>query len=340
MTERDDLIAGFLNQHGWGNAARSVLAADASFRGYYRLADGDRRAVLMDAPPPKEDVRPFVSVARHLLKLGLSAPEVYAEDAAAGLLLLEDLGDDTYTRMLADGADAEALYACAVDVLIHIHDRAPEAAIPRALPPYDERKLMEEASLLTDWYLPAVTGTEIDDDAREAYQEAWRPAFRQVLAQPKTLVLRDFHVDNLIWLKDRSGIQRCGLLDFQDAVAGSPVYDLMSLLEDARREVDPVLTAHMLARYLAAFPDMDHDALGASYAILGAQRHAKVIGIFTRLSHRDGKSQYLSHIPHVWRMLERSLAHPALAEVKAWIDTAIPQDSRTVPAPSQPEAAA
>ena len=137
MTERDDLIARFLEQNGWADADCGLLAGDASFRKYFRLIDGDRRAVLMDAPPPKEDVRPFVAVARHLNKMGLSAPEVYAEDAAAGLLLLEDLGDATYTRMLADGADAEELYAAAIDVLIHIHDRAPEAAIPRALPPYD-----------------------------------------------------------------------------------------------------------------------------------------------------------------------------------------------------------
>ena len=149
--------------------------------------------------------------------MGLSAPEVYAEDAAAGLLLLEDLGDATYTRMLADGADAEELYAAAIDVLIHIHDRAPEAAIPRALPPYDERKLLEEAALLVDWYLPAVIGQELDDDAREEYLELWRAPLRQVLAQPKTLVLRDYHVDNLMWLPDRDGIRRCGLLDFQDA---------------------------------------------------------------------------------------------------------------------------
>lgn len=340
MTERDDLIARFLDQNGWANADCGLLAGDASFRKYFRLIDGDRRAVLMDAPPPKEDVRPFVAVARHLNKMGLSAPEVYAEDAAAGLLLLEDLGDATYTRMLADGADAEELYAAAIDVLIHIHDRAPEAAIPRALPPYDERKLLEEAALLVDWYLPAVIGQELDDDAREEYLELWRAPLRQVLAQPKTLVLRDYHVDNLMWLPDRDGIRRCGLLDFQDAVAGSPVYDLMSLLEDARRPVDPVLTAHMLARYLAAFPDLDRDALGASYAILGAQRHAKVIGIFTRLSHRDDKPLYLRHIPHVWSLLEHSLTHPALAPVKAWIDDAIPADKRIVPPPSQPEAAA
>lgn len=340
MSERDDLIDGFLERHGWGGAARVPLAADASFRGYVRLTDGGRRAVLMDAPPPKEDVRPFVTVARHLAKMGLSAPEVFAEDADAGLLLLEDLGDGTYTRMLADGADPEPLYAAAVDVLIHIHDRAPEAAIPRALPPYDERKLMEEAGLLIDWYLPAVMGAEIDEDARAAYFDAWRPPLKQVLAQPKTLVLRDYHVDNLIWLPDRDGVARCGLLDFQDAVAGSQVYDLMSLLEDARREVDPVLTAHMLARYLAAFPDLDHDALGATYAILGAQRHAKVIGIFTRLSHRDEKPHYLHHVPHVWGLLERALAHPALADVKAWIDAAIPAENRVVPPAEQPEAAA
>lgn len=344
MTDRSDLIDGFLDRHGWGNAERTPLAGDASFRGYVRLNERSRRAILMDAPPPKEDVRPFVSVAKHLLKMGLSAPEIYAEDPALGLLLLEDLGDATYTNMLASsastGVGAEELYGRAVDVLIHIHDRPPETAVPRALPPYDERRLLDEAHLLVDWYLPAVMGAELDDETRDGYRKVWREPLRRVLSQPKTMVLRDFHVDNLMWLPDRDGVRRCGLLDFQDAVAGSPVYDLMSLLEDARRDVDQVLSAHMLARYLAAFPDLDREALGASYAILGAQRHAKVIGIFTRLSHRDDKSQYLDHIPHVWSMLERALAHPELAEVKVWIDDAIPPERRITPQPGQPEAAA
>ena len=199
---------------------------------------------------------------------------------------------------------------------------------------------MEEALLLVDWYLPAVTGKEATEEARAKYVSLWKEALRPVLATPRTLVLRDFHVDNLIWLPDRKGVQRCGLLDFQDAVAGAPAYDLMSLLEDARRPVDPVLTAHMLARYLAAFPDQDREALGATYAILGAQRHAKVIGIFTRLCHRDGKDRYLKHIPHVWTLLERALADPHLRAVKAWIDTALPPDRRVVPPATQPEAAA
>ncbi len=344
MAERDSLIAAFLDRQGWAGAARSAVSDDASFRSYLRLDDGARRAILMDAPPPKEDVRPFVVVARHLAKLGLSAPEVYAEDPAAGLLLLEDLGDATFTRVLGPGPSAgdqaDELYACAIDVLIHIHDRPPETAVPRALPPYDERRLLDEVALLVDWYLPAVTGMEPDDDIRQAFRAVWREPLRRVLAQPKTLVLRDFHVDNLMWLPDRDGVRRCGLLDFQDAVFGSPVYDLMSLLEDARRAVDPVLTAHMLARYLAAFPDLDRDALGAAYAILGAQRHAKVIGVFTRLSHRDGKPQYLKHIPHVWSLLEHALAHPDLGEVRAWIDRALPPERRVQPDPGRPEAAA
>ena len=340
MAERDARIAAFLTRHGWAGVARTPLAGDASFRKYFRLADGSRRAVLMDAPPPQEDVRPFVDIAKHLRKLGLSAPEVFAEDAEAGLLLLEDLGDNTYTRLLAQDAKAEDLYAAAIDVLIHIHDLAPEVAQPRALPPYDERRLVDEALLLVDWYLPAVTGVELAEDARDEYQALWKDALRPALASPKTLVLRDYHVDNLIWLPERKGIARCGLLDFQDAVGGAPAYDLMSLLEDARRPVEPVLAAHMLARYLAAFPDLDREALGATYAILGAQRHAKVIGIFTRLSHRDGKPGYLTHIPHVWTLLERALAHPDMAALKAWIDRALPMDKRVTPPPGQPEAAA
>lgn len=335
LNPRDRLIDAFLARHGWAGAARTRLAGDASFRHYDRLTldgpDGPRRAVLMDAPPPKEDVRPFVVVAKHLRKMGLSAPEVLAEDPAAGLLLLEDLGDRTYTAELAAGADEEELYGRAVDVLIHLHGLAPEEAVPRALPPYDERRLMDEALLLVDWYLPAVTGTEPDDATRKAFRKAWREPLRHVLAQPRTLVLRDFHVDNLMWLPERPGDAACGLLDFQDAVAGPAAYDLMSLLEDARRDLGEALTGHMLVRYLAAFPDLDRETFGTTFAILGAQRHAKVIGIFTRLCHRDGKAQYLGHIPRVWRMLERSLGHPALEPVRDWLDRAIPPECRVVP---------
>lgn len=331
MADREQVIGDFLSRHGWATAERHPLGGDASFRRYERLIDGERRVMLMDAPPPHEDVRPFVRIAQHLSGLGLNAPEILAEDADAGLLIIEDFGDATYTRVLADGGDEEALYARAVDVLIALHVRTERDAVPSGLTRYGNGRLLDEAFLLPQWFVTAHTGEPLDEDARRAYGDAWLSLFPTVHAQPKTLVLRDYHVDNLMWLADRDGVAACGLLDFQDALAGAPAYDLMSLLEDARRDISGDLAAAMRARYHAAFPGRDAEAFDASYAILAAQRHAKVIGIFTRLKVRDGKGVYLNHIPRVWRLLERALENPILAPVRTWFDDHISADMRSVP---------
>ncbi|MBY0430030.1 MAG: phosphotransferase [Rhodospirillales bacterium] len=328
MDNRPAVIADFLHHAGWGEAARGRLAGDASFRRYDRLEAATGRAVLMDAPPPKEDVRPFIAIARHLLDLGFSAPRILAADEERGLLLLEDLGDDTYTRLLARGGDEAALYALAVDVLAALNARAD--AIPCDCPAYDDERLLAEALLLTEWYAPAALGEALPDTAIQAYAEAWKSLFPIARRMPETLVLRDFHVDNLLLLP-RDGLEACGLLDFQDAVAGPLTYDLMSLLEDARRDIDPALVSAMRERYLAALPHLDRQAFTASWAVLAAQRHAKVIGIFTRLHRRDGKPQYLGHIPRVWKLFERALEHPALAAMKAWADTHLPPEHRRIP---------
>ncbi|MFQ5766152.1 MAG: aminoglycoside phosphotransferase family protein [Rhodospirillales bacterium] len=337
MAERDGQILAFLVEHGWAEADRAPLSGDASFRRYERLELDGRRAVLMDAPPADEDVRPFVAVARHLVSLGFSAPRVLAESPDDGFLLLEDLGDETYTKALDDDArdgdaDAErALYALAVDVLVDLHRRPAAEVVPKGLPPYGNGRLLDEAFLLPRWYLPAMTGEPVPEPQRKAYGEAWLQVFPHVHAQPRTLVLRDYHVDNLMLLKGRDGVARCGLLDFQDAVAGPGAYDLMSLLEDARRDIDPGLRDAMVARYVDAFPGLDRDAFVQAFRILAAQRHAKVIGIFTRLSVRDGKPRYLEHIPRVWRLLEAALDDPALAPVAAWFDAHVPPDRRGAP---------
>ncbi len=327
MAEREALIAAFLEAHGWPRAAPTPLAGDASFRRYQRLEDGRRRAVLMDAPPPHEDVRPFAAVARHLRRLGFSAPEVLAEDAEAGLLLLEDLGDDTYTRLLAGSGDEALLYRLAVDVLIDLHRRPEAEVVPQGLAPYDDTALLEEALLFTDWYLPAMVSRPTAPGVRDSYREAWLSLFPALHAQPRTLVLRDYHVDNLLWLAGRPGVAACGLLDFQDAVAGPAAYDLVSLLEDARRDIDPGLAAAMLERYTAALPGFDR----AVYTVLGAQRHAKVIGIFTRLCVRDGKADYLVHIPRLWRLLERALEQAPLGAVADWFERHVPAATRGIP---------
>ena len=324
--ERAQRIARFLDAAGWGGASRKPLAGDASFRRYERLERGGERAVLMDAPPP-EDVRPFRAVARYLAARGYSAPRIRAADAEAGLLLLEDLGDATYTRALDGGAAPEPLYAAAVDVLVDLHRGAP----PPGLAPYDEATCLAEAELLVDWFLPAA-GAPADDAARADYRAAWRAALPSPSGAQVT-VLRDYHADNLMWLPERPGLARVGLLDFQDALAGHPAYDLVSLLEDARRDVPEALAEAMIARYLAAMPDTDPLAFRAACDALGAQRNAKIVGIFTRLWKRDGKPGYLALIPRVWRLLESDLARPGLGAARAWFDKHVPPGLRRAPAP-------
>lgn len=331
MSSRDSDIAMFLAEHGWQDAERRTLADDASFRRYDRITESARTAVLMDAPPAKEDVRPFLNIATTLHELGLSAPKILAEHPESGLLLLEDFGDNTYTRVLKESPDREeALYMLAVDLLIALHKRF---ASKQALPRYDDTLLTFEANLLIEWYLPAITGAPIADTLRQEYEALWQALFAQIQDIPETLVLRDYHVDNLIWLSDRPGVEACGLLDFQDAVIGPTAYDLVSLLEDARRDVPASLAQQAIARYLAAFPDIDPNAFRLSYAILGAQRSTKILGIFTRLARRDSKPDYLRHLPRVWRWLEGDLQHPALAALGAWFDRVLPPATRTIPNP-------
>jgi len=321
---------------GWADAARRPLPGDASFRRYVRLEGPRGRAMLMDAPPPQENVRPFLAVARLLHRLGLTAPRILAEDTAAGFLLLEDFGDDTYTRRLAAGAAEAPLYALAVDVLVALNRRFDAGHAPE-LPPYDDERLLAETALLVDWYLPAVTGRATAAALREEYLVLWRTLLPLARGVPDTLVLRDYHVDNLMRLDGRDGIAACGLLDFQDAVLGPLAYDLVSLLEDARRDVPAALAQAMRERFLAAFPTLDRTAFDRSYAVLGAQRNCKIVGIFTRLCVRDGKPIYLAHIPRVWRLIEQDLRHPALAPLAQWLDRHIPAAARRIP-PVRPAA--
>jgi len=332
MTERERAIGEFLTAAGWGTAERRLLAADASFRRYERLHLKGVSRVLMDAPPPQENVRAFHRIAQVLLELGLSAPRPLEIDEAAGLMLLEDFGDRTFTRALAEDVDEAFLYRMAIDSLIALHRRwRPVSEITPPL--YDDARLIDEALLLPDWFLPALRAAPIPDAVRAAYIDAWRAALAQARTGPDCLVLRDYHVDNLMLLEGRDGVAACGLLDFQDAVIGPVAYDVVSLLEDARRDVGPDVVAEILARYLDAFPELDRETFMASYAVLGAQRAAKIAGIFTRLSRRDGKDQYLRHIPRVWRILTAGLEHPALAPVKDWFDREVPAAERQAPAP-------
>ncbi len=321
MSAREAEIAAFLAAGAWRHAARRPLAGDASFRRYFRLAGGPAPALLMDAPPPREDVRPFVKVARHLAALGLSAPAIHAVDAEHGFVVLEDFGDATFPAAMAAG-DPAAFYVLATDTLIALH-RTP-AMLDIEVPAYDAARLTDMAALLLDWFLPAASGAPVAAAARADYRAAWAAVLPLREAVPTVLALRDYFPENLMWLAGREGVRRCGLLDFQDAMAAPAVYDLVSLVEDARRDVPDALRAAMLARYLAAFPAIDPAGFAAACAVMAAQRHARVIGVFVRLWQRDGKPGYLRHLPRLWRLLDRALAHPALAPLRRWFDAEVP----------------
>jgi N-acetylmuramate 1-kinase len=300
----------FLTGAGWGDADIQPLAGDASFRRYFRVVAPGRQAILMDAPPPHEDPRPFLAVAKWLSARGFAAPDILAEELAHGLVLLQDFGDARMRETVDAAPESELrLYEAAVDLLVRLHREE-----PMALRPYDAREYQREAGLLTEWYCPAVG---IDADV-EGYRAAWDAVLPLVEAVPPVTVLRDYHAENLMLIE---GGETLGLLDFQDALAGHPAYDLVSLLQDARRDVPPALEAAMLDRYCRT-TGAGEDFVTA-YHVLGAQRNAKIVGIFTRLWRRDGKPRYPALCPRVWRYLNRDLDHPALGPVRAWFDANI-----------------
>lgn len=311
-------IEAFLIRAGWSDAEVTPLPDDASFRRYFRLrkADGSQ-AMLMHAPPPHEDPRPFLSVARWLSLNGLRAPAILDENAGGGWVLLEDFGDWRLREWLDDNPhDESALYAAAIDCLVALHELE-----PGPFEPYDLTEYQREAGLFVEWFCPA-RNLEVDV---LGWRSAWDVVLAPVLSrqQPGVAVLKDFHAENIMLPPDGSQ----GLIDFQDAMVGHRAYDLVSLLQDARRDVSPMLERAMLDRYVAkAHPGAEFEA---DYAVLGAQRNAKIVGVFTRLAKRDGKPRYLDLIPRVWGALERDLLHPALKPVASWFSDNIPQSVRT-----------
>ena len=321
MSDRDTIIKDFLAQAGWGNAVIAPLAGDASNRRYLRLTQETTPtcAVVMDAPADKgEDVHPFVQIATYLSKIGLSAPQVIAADFEQGLLLLEDLGDDLFARVLTTQPELEKpLYFCATDALIELHEQTP----PKTLDTYSVSIMTELAALAYRWYLGASRGQ--DDASQARFCSAMSGALSRHAPQHDVLIQRDYHSENLIWLPDRDGAARVGLLDFQDAMLGHRAYDLVSLLQDARRDVPPDIEKAMLDHYIAA-THQQSDAFAAAYHVLGAQRNLRILGVFARLCVRDGKENYVDLIPRVWGLLQRDLSHPALTEVKQIVIKTLP----------------
>ncbi len=322
MTDRAAAIIAFIAKNGWDDAKVAPLAGDASNRRYLRLTRPNGSCVLMDAPPERgEDVRPFLDIARFLSDTGLSAPRIIASDADLGLILMEDLGDDLIARIVPGKPNLEnSVYACATDLLAELHDHTPRKGLER----YDVPLMADMAALAHEWYLAHTLGP--DPQARDAAHSAMSQALTLHAPSQTVLIQRDYHSENLLWLPERKGVARIGLLDFQDAMLGHPAYDLVSLLQDARRDVPIELERAMIDRYVR-LSGAEADRFDAAYHTLGAQRNLRILGIFSRLCLRDGKTHYLSLIPRVWGLLQRDLTHPALTALAQLINAQLPRPS-------------
>lgn len=354
--DRLKAMTGFVEREGWGTAEVSYLQGDASTRAYARLVTDCQKAILMDAPkmpdgPPvrdgkaysaiahlAEDVSAFVAVGHALREAGFSAPEIIAHDMKRGFLILEDLGGRVFAAEIGAGGDEKELYSAAVDVLVALRAVPAPENLPlpggthHTLPTYDKQALEIEVELLLDWFWPMAKGEAAPDAARTEFLRLWRELFAQLEDEPVAWVLRDYHSPNLIWLPERTGVARVGIIDFQDAVRGPAAYDLVSLLQDARRDISPALEQALFQHYRAGAEGsdqtFDRDRFETAYAILGAQRSTKILGIFARLAKRDGKRAYLAHIPRVSAYLERNLTHPALGGLRDWYERHLPAAAR------------
>ncbi|MDX2203889.1 MAG: tRNA (adenosine(37)-N6)-threonylcarbamoyltransferase complex ATPase subunit type 1 TsaE [Hyphomicrobiaceae bacterium] len=340
----------------WDAARAAYLQGDASTRAYARLSTDAGTAILMDAPrqpdgPPvrdgkpysqiahlAEDVRPFSAIDQALRAAGISAPQIYAEDLEQGLLLTEDMGDRVFGQEIARGASQAELWRAAVDVLVHLRtvpvpDRLPLAdGTTYCLPRRDRAAFEIEIDLLLDWYWSAVKGAPAPGEVRSEFARLWQPVIDRLLALPGGWFLRDFHSPNLLWLPERPGLARVGVIDFQDALNEHAAFDLVSLLQDARVDVAPELESALFEHYCVeagrSDPRFDRDSFAAAYADFGAQRNTRLIGLWARLLKRDGKPQYLQHLPRTWGYLDRNLRSPHLGALRAWYEKHFPPSAR------------
>ncbi|WP_419899821.1 aminoglycoside phosphotransferase family protein [Roseomonas sp. USHLN139] len=329
----------FLAAHGYADARAESLPQDAGHRRYTRLSGGPRPALLMDcteAPrvglTPEEDLLPFLRIARHIRAIGLSAPLVLAEAVPDGLALVEDLGPATHAALLDAGADPRPLYVEAAEALAALHAAPP----PAGLPLWEAGRMTATAgATFLDWWWPAAFGAAPAAEVRAAFEEAMT-AMLAPFAGAGGFVHRDYFPANLIRLEGRDGARRTGIIDFQDAALGHPAYDLVSLLEDARRDVAPDLREAATAAYLAARPGLDAAAFGAARAAMAAQRHLRVASLWVRLDRRDGKPHYLRHGPRCWALLAEALRHPATAPLARFLDAHVPPALRQNPLRQNP----
>ncbi len=360
--DRDAVKAAFLADAGFADAARQPLPGDASTRRYERLilADGSTR-MFMDAPPLAESppcapgaddaarmkagynamarlaagrVDAFAAAAGYLRGRGLSAPRVDALDADLGLAVTEDLGDGLYARLIEAGEEETKLYLAAVEALARLHAEPPPAVLEAEgaswpLLTYDDLALKTGADLFLEWLPKFDPRVRLGPGAREDWEALWAPVRARGAGGAAVFAHRDYHAENLIWLPDRAGAARVGMLDFQDAVRAHPSWDLHSLLQDARRDVSPELERLALERYFALRPEIERDAFLQDYAGLAALNEARILGIFARLIVRDSKPRYRAFMPRLWRQLARNLTRPGLEGLRAWFSAHVPDEARS-----------
>jgi N-acetylmuramate 1-kinase len=312
--ERAALRKAFLEREGLEKEDLIPLPTDASKRRYFRLS----KALLMDAPPPYEKTAPFQFIAEFLKEVGISVPLIYAADHAHGFLLIEDFGDLLYRKALQDGISEKLLYGETMRALVHLHQQVTENKVN--FPFYNLESFLEEVIVFIEWYDLSLSEKGIED-----FKNSWREVFKKQPIVPQSFVMRDVLVDNLLWLPTRSRFNRCGFIDFQDGIHegiwGPITYDLVSLLEDARRDISRQFAKEMLDIYFKAFPDLSREDFWASYSLWGAQRSTKILGVFSRLAKRDGKPKYLAHLPRIWKILVQDLQHPSLQPVRQWFES-------------------
>jgi len=305
-------VSQFLADSGYSGCKLTSLVPDASFRQYHRMEHEGFRAMLLEAPPDRENLEAFIFVSAHLQKLGIRCPEILNHDLCKGFALIEDLGDQTFTRLLDKGADETSMYSQAVHVLADLHNHP--GACDIKLPYYDWEHFIREALLFVDWYLPLAAGGAVSELARETFIESWLDVYGELLPLEDSLVLRDYHVDNLMQVENE-----CAVLDYQDALIGSCAYDFISLLQDARRDISDKLFQNMVELYWSLRDEeVDRFNFLQHCSIFGAARHMKIAGIFTRLWVRDNKPAYLRHMPRVINYIAGCFEYPVLKPLKKW----------------------
>lgn len=327
---KDNKQESFLKKCGALPESIVFLAGDASPRRYYRLKKEEgHTAVLMVEPLENTSMPAFIHTAELLLQGGFRVPRIYGEDRENGFLLLEDLGDYTFNRALKNFSP-ETLYKAAIDVILALYEKTTKGILSSShIKPYTYEDYKRELTVFIEWYVPYVARIKLSEKAVEDFFSLWQEALSPVVSTPqKTLVLRDYHIDNLLWMEMEKDLHRVGLLDFQDALYGHLAYDLVSLLEDARCDISPDLQKSLYQYFIAKLPTIDHTLFWRDYNIIGAQRSTKILGVFARIAKKKSLFHYLDHLPRVWRWIEQDLKHPEMLDLKAWYDYYIPEGIR------------